>query len=159
MAHIWKKGALTTNPYYETAFQSAGITRDIITRAEIDQRIGERRQAVAAAPGYYRLGARALTLADITIARQILLDPTRRILEELLEHQPEQLEASELERLRDRLTLPIGVRASPRHLAFLLRAAQELAREFLLEQQPAEPPPYPVDLAIIPPFGFALEHA
>ena len=50
--NIWKKGPLTTNPYYETAFQALGITRDVTARAEIEQKVGERRRRVKMDYGY-----------------------------------------------------------------------------------------------------------
>ncbi|MFO1432354.1 MAG: hypothetical protein U1F76_19790 [Candidatus Competibacteraceae bacterium] len=158
--NIWKKGPLTTNPYYETAFQALGITRDVTARAEIDQKVGERRQAVTHVPGYYRLGKRALTPADVTTARQILFDPTRRMLEELLEHQPESLPVEALERFRSRLPMPPDwpeTLPPPQHLRFLLLAVQEFALEYLNNLPPVEVPPFPVNLDPIPPFGLLEE--
>ena len=156
--NIWKKGPLTTNPYYETAFQALGITRDVTARAEIEQKVGERRQAVAHVPGYYRLGKRALTQADVAKARQTLLDPTQRILEELLEHQPESPPIEALERFKSRLPKPPPdwpeTPPPPQHLQFLLLAVREYAREYLDNLPPVEVPAFPVDLRPIPPFGW-----
>lgn len=161
MKNIWKKGPLTTNPYYETAFQALGITRDVTARSEIAQKIEERRQAVAHVPGYYRLGKRALTQADVAKASQILLNPTERILEELLEHQPETPQTEALERFKSRLPpMPPDWPESPpppQHLRFLLLAVQEYAREYLDSLPPVEVPAFPVDLRPIPPFGWLEE--
>ncbi len=159
MTNIWKKGPLTTNPYYETAFQTLGITRDVTSRAEIRQRVEERRQAVRAVPGFYTLGERALAETDVTRASQILSEPTRRILEELLEHKPERLQVDEIERLRDKLKMPDWSEElpAPRHLKFLLRVVQELVLEYLKNLPPVENPPFPVDVNPIPPFGLKEE--
>jgi hypothetical protein len=162
MTNIWKKHLLTTtalaNPYHETAFQALGITRDVVSRAEISQKLEERRQAIEHKPGFYTLAERELTRFDVNNARQILFDPTRRILEELLEHKPERLEVGEIERIQARLTMPDppdgqDEAASSRRRAFLLRAVQEFARQYLENLPPVDVPPFPVDVAPIPPFG------
>lgn len=158
MSNIWKKGSLKINPYYETAFQVLGITRDVTSRTEIGQRVEERRQAVRNVSGFYTLGERALTETDITNASQILSDPTRRILEELLEHKPEQLPTEEIERIQARLNIPDWPeKPPPRHLKFLLRVVQELALEYLQNLPPIEVPPFPVNVNPIPPFGLLEE--
>lgn len=159
MTNIWKKGSLKTNPYYETAFQALGITRDIISLAEIGQKVEERRQAVKAMPGYYKLGERDLTQADITNARQILFNPTRRILEELLEHNPESLPVDEIERLQTRLKMPDWPETipPPRHMIFLLRVVQEFVLDYLRNLPAVDIPPFPIDVTPIPPFGLLEE--
>lgn len=159
MTNIWKKGPLTINPYYETAFQALGITRDVTSRAEIGQKIEERRQAVVMMPGFYKLGKRALTEPDVTNAGQIMSDPTRRILEELLEHKPERLQVDEIERLQARLPMPDwpDETPAPRHLKFLLRVVQEFALEYLENLPPVKVPPFPINVDPIPPFGLPEE--
>jgi hypothetical protein len=159
MTNIWKKGPITLNPYYETAFQSLGITRDVVSRREIGQKIEERRQAVRNVPDFYMLGERVLTETDITNAGQILSKPTRRILEELLEHKPERLQVDEIERLHARLKTPDWPEKPPppRHLKFLLRVIQELAVGFLENLPPVDVPPFPIDVKPIPPFGLPKE--
>ncbi len=160
--NIWKKGHLTTNPYYETAFQALGITRNVTSRVEIGQKVEERRQAVRNVPGFYKLGERDLAETDVTRASQILSDPTRRILEELLEHKPERLQVDEIESLRDKLKMPDlqdlpEAFPPPRHLKFLLRVVQELVLEYLKNLPPVEVPPFPVEVTPIPPFGLLEE--
>ncbi len=144
-----------TNPYYETAFQALGINRDVVSRPEIGQKVEERRQAARLMPGFYRLGERPLTDADVTQAAQILADPTRRMLEELLVHQPESLPVDELERLQKRLPQPDWPEElpPPRHLRFLVRVIQEMALDYLAQLPPVGLPPDPINLNTIPPFG------
>ena len=161
MTNIWKKGPLTTNPYYETAFQAVGITREVTRQAEIRQRVEERRQAVRNVPGFFTMGDRPLAETDLTNAGQILADPTRRILEELLEHHPEHFPVEELERIRGKLKMPDWPEQppSPRHLKFLLRVVQEMVLDYLQNLPPVEVPPFPVDVTLIPPFGLPEEVA
>lgn len=153
--NIWLRGSIQTNPYDETAFQALGINRDVVARLEIGQRVEERRQAARLMPGFYRLGERPLTDPDVTQAAQILADPTRRILEELLVHKPEALPLEELERLQTRLPQPDWPEElpPPRHLQFLVRVIQEMALDTLAQLPPVGVPPYPVNLDTIPPFG------
>jgi DNA-binding transcriptional ArsR family regulator len=154
MLNVWRRGPLTRNPYHETAFKTLGLPPEA-TRAEIDQRAGERQAAVAAVPDRYRLGERFLTAADVTQARAVLLDPTRRLIEELLEHTTEILPREELERALARLPVPDWTAESPgpHSLAFLGCAAQDLALDFLRGLPLTEPPPFPVDARLVPPFG------
>lgn len=154
MTNIWRRGPVLANPYHANAFRALGITRDIVARAEIDQKVAERRQAVNHVPGYYILRANPLTQADITSARQTFFDPTRRILEELLEHQPERPEVSELTALGARLQPPDWPEDAPlRNLSFLLRAVQQLALDYARRLPPVAVPAFPVDLRPIPPGG------
>jgi hypothetical protein len=153
--NIWLKGSVKTNPYYETAFQALGISRDVVSRAEIGQKVEEKRQAVRLMPGFFKLGERPLTDPDVTQAGQILADPTRRMLEELLVHKPETLPVDELDRLEARLPQPDWPEElpPPRHLRFLLRVIQEMALDALANLPPVDPPPFPINLDTIPPFG------
>jgi hypothetical protein len=159
MTNIWKKSSLSINPYHETAFKALGLTRENISRAEMDQRVEERRQAVRNVPGYHLLGERPLIQADITSARQILFDSTRRMLEELLEHKPERLKVDEIERAHARLKMPDSPNdAEPVcRFAFLSRVVQDLALSHLKGLPPVEIPAFPVDLHGIPPFGLPGE--
>jgi hypothetical protein len=155
MANIWYRGSVTVNPYHENAFKAIGMRRDVVAPDQVSQKVEERRQAVQAVPGVLKLAGRDLTQADITAARQVLFDPNRRMLEELLEHQPEAFPADELKRILSRLSAPGWPQEPPpiRSLAFLLRVVQDLVIQFAEELPPIEPPPYPVDTTPIPPFG------
>jgi hypothetical protein len=153
MTNIWKRGSIARNPYHETAFKALGLTPEVTSRAAIASRVEERLRAVRRVPGFYALGERDLTEADVLEARRILFDPTRRILEELLEHKREAPELEELERFRKRLEMPPPVPAAPPNVVFLRRAVQALARACLNDRQLVEVPPHPVDPDPIPPFG------
>lgn len=159
MVNIWKKGTITTNPYRETAFQALGITRDVVSRAEIGRKVEERRQAIKNVPGHFSINSRPLTQTDITNAREILFNPTRRILEELLEHKPEHPQVEEIERLRERLPKPGWSEEipMPQRLAFLVPVILDFVKELLENLPPVEVPPFPIDLQLIPPFGFPRE--
>jgi hypothetical protein len=156
MTNIWKtKGPVTSNPYHQTAFKAIGMNRSVVAPDQVAQIIEQRRQALRAMPGVFKFDSRELTQADITMARQILLDPHQRMLEELLEHQPEEFPTDELDRLYARL-VSLGWEMPPPdqpNAKFLLRVAQELAHQFADELPLTDPAPYPVDSDLIPPFG------
>lgn len=156
MTNIWKKkGPITSNPYHQAAFKAVGMSRSVIAPDQVAQVIEQRRQALRAIPGAFQFDGRELTQSDITAARQILLDPNQRMLEELLEHQPEEFPSDELDRLYTRLVSLDWDMPPPNqpNTKFLLRVAQELARQFADELPLADPAPYPVDGDLIPPFG------
>lgn len=158
MRNIWwnpSKGPVTDNPYYQTAFQILGLDPDVTSLDQISQVVEQRRQIVRTMPGVLKIGGRDLTQADITAARQVLLDANSRVLEELLTHASEPFPGDELERIGERLIEPDWPKQRPlvRSFAFLLRAVQALAKQFAAELNPVPVPPYPIDATLVPPFG------
>ena len=155
MTNIWNRGSVTINPYHENAFKAIGMRRDVVAPDQVSQKVEERRQAVQVLPGVFKFAGRELTQADITRARQVLFDPNQRMVEELLEHQPEVFPGDDLERILTHLAAPDWPQEPPplRSLAFLLRVVQDLAVQFAGDLPPIEVPPYPVDTTPIPPFG------
>jgi hypothetical protein len=156
MSNIWLKGSLSTNPYYENAFQIAGLWRDVVDRLLIQTAIVNRKQGLRVmGPEHYPLGRRFLESNDLNLAEDILLDANRRILEELLEHAPEHLPTGQIERFLARLTVPPPVgELTIRHLVFMERVVQALAQELLVNLPVADVPPWPIDLTPITPFGW-----
>jgi hypothetical protein len=152
---IWKKGTITTNPYRETAFQALGISTGVVSRAELGRKLEERRQAVRNVPGHFRLGSRPLTQTDITNAREILFDPTRRILEELLEHRPEKPQVEDIEQFREHLDKQNWPEEFPMEqgLFFLAPLIIDIAVELMESLTPVDVPPPSLDVTLIQPFG------
>ncbi len=151
----WKKGTVTTNPYKETAFKALGISTGVVSRAEIGRRIEERRQAVRSVPGHFRLGSRPLTQTDITNAGEILFNPTRRILEELLEHRPEKPRVRDIQRFREYLDKQNWSEEFPPPPGLLSLAPFiiGIALQLLESLAPVDVPPPPVEVELIPPYG------
>ncbi len=155
---LWtEKGPVSVNPYDLSAFKAAGVPPDLMQPEQINQMIEQRRQAVQVMPGRIIFAGRPLTLADLTAARRLLLDPNQRMLESLLEHTPESFPAEELEVLRERMrNLPVDLPAAAveeRLPGVLVRLTQTLACSFAAELPAIEVPARPVDLDPIPPFG------
>lgn len=152
---LWKKGTITTNPYRETAFQALGISTAVVSRAEIGRKLEERRQAARNVPGHFCLGDRPLTQTDITTAREILFDPTRRILEELLEHRPEKPRVEDIEQFREHLDKQTRTEGFPMEPGLFSLAPRiiDMAVELMENLPPAEVPPPALDVTLIPPFG------
>jgi hypothetical protein len=154
MANIFRREDLALSPYRRTAFKALGLTANQVDRASIVHAAEARRQAVTHVPGYHQLGGRPLTLADINRAEEALLDPNRRVIEELLEHAPEQPVVDQLQVMASRLEAPdwpVPFRA-PRQPGILALVAQELVRNQLLALPSPDLPPFPIDTSPIPPF-------
>jgi hypothetical protein len=150
MPSIWKRASVTINPYRVTAFKALGVlmNTEVLAPAEIDAIAGQQKAGIGDNLGVYRFGEEFLEEKHITQALEILLNPTRRILEELLEHQPEAFPADDLERFKQRLQRPPWPDSPPEveNFSFLLRVVQDLARQFASELPPVYPSPFPVDL-------------
>lgn len=155
LKNIWIKGSVLTNPYHETAFQLLGITRDITSRKIIAQKMEDRKQAIRTMNGFYRVGNRPLTEADVTHAGSILFDPVARAFESVLEHKPESLHLDALKRFGENLKMPIFPEKRPSicHLKGLAHTMRELALDYIDKLDPVEIPPFPLVLRPVPPFG------
>lgn len=153
MTNIWRREPLKLNPYYRTAFQALGITRDETSLHEIEAVIQDRLDAVECAPDLYRLGDEPLTPSDIVGAREWLFDPNKRALQALLSHRPEGVPTANMEPIWERLLDAIRGAEEDASLAFLQVVIQAETAAMVAEAGPVDVPPYPVDLALIPPFG------
>jgi hypothetical protein len=109
-----------------------------------------------ALPGQRKIAGKVVEEADVTAASQILMDPSKRILEELLTHQPEQLPVSELQRFQTIFSLTDPQEASVlpiRHLHFF-----QLLIPSLIDFYMATLPPVDFSLPteegpLVPPYG------
>lgn len=130
------------------------MNTDVLSPTDVEGIAGQQKNTIRDNPGIYRFGDESLEEEHITKALEILLNPTRRILEELLEHPPETLPTDELERFKQRFQLPSWPDSPPEaeNLSFLLRVVQDLACQFINELPPVNPSPFPVDLTPLAPF-------
>lgn len=156
MASIWKQTSVTINPYRVTAFKALGVlmNTEVLSPAEIDGIAGQQKDAIRDNPGVYKFGEEFLEEKHITQALEILQNPTRRMLEELLEHHPEPLPTDDLERFKQRLQPPTWPDSPPEaeNLSFLLHVVQDLARQLASELPPMYPSPFPVNITPLAPF-------
>jgi hypothetical protein len=154
---IWLRGSLLVNPYYRTAFRVARVPREVTRHRTVVQLIGQTRQLVNADPSAHSIGGDPVRASEINAAEQVLLDPVRRILEELLEHAAEK---PPLERARQLLReaagameAPAGPAAGPLNWKALGLLGPALIDE-LLRTVPGPGPSFgALELDTPPPFG------
>lgn len=155
--NVWSRGPVTHNPYTRTAFRVARVPREVVRRRTVVQLIGQTKQLVDSDPERHRIGGRAVTPAEINAAEQILLDPGRRVLEELLEHAAEELlldrikalDRAAAEAMRDDDQEPLPVT----NLSGLASWGSDLVEQFLDAVPGADPSLGALELRLVPPFG------
>jgi hypothetical protein len=153
--NLWRRRPLTENPYDWTAFQIVDLSPDVVGRRAINATVANARKVLQALPGQRRIAGKAIDQADLTAASQILTDPNKRLIEELLEHHPEEPQTAELQRFQSILTLTDATASNAlpiRHLRFL-----QLLILSLLEAATAQLPPVHLPLPTedpthVPPF-------
>jgi len=91
--NVWRRGPLSRNPYYHTAFRLARVPRETTDRTLIVELVSQTRQLAEAVPDAHSIRGKPVADSEINRAELVLLDPRQRILEELLEH-PESLPAA-----------------------------------------------------------------
>ncbi len=155
--NVWRRGSLTENPYYRTAFRVGRVPRDVVRHRTVVQLLGQTRRIVAADPQAHTVHSEPVTDAMLNAAEQVLLDPKQRIVEELLEHAPEE---PPLERVRQLAQQAAALLAAdddgppvPGNLEVLRPWAGALVEQFL-EAVPGPDPSFgALELDLVPPFG------
>lgn len=131
--NLWTRGTVTQNPYSRHAFKVARVSREVLKRRIMIQMIGQTRRLVASDPLSHAINGRPVTAEELNQCESVLLDPARRILEELLTH-------------------AAGPPAPPR-VAELAEACRALAAAPDGEIPPGCASIGACELAIAPPFG------
>ena len=159
--NIWRRTSLTENPYYRTAFRLARVPREVVRHKLIVQIIGQTRRTVCADPQAHVVAGEPVTEAMINAAEAILLDPQKRIAEELLEHAAEKPALEPVRKLLAEVdaalagdeadTLPVV------NLDALRPWTTSLVRQFLSTQSVPDPSFGARELELIPPFGRTQE--
>lgn len=153
----WRGGVLSENPYSRTAFRIARVPRDVVKRRTVISLVAQTRQLIEADAAAHTIGGRAVSTADVNRAESILLDPTRRIQEELLEHAPERLSTSRFTALADEVIRGLApaeaATSKVTNLDGLSVALPRLVADFL-DATPADHPSFgALELTLVPPCG------
>lgn len=167
--NIWRREGrpVDENPYPSNAFQMARLPRRITVRKQVVQVITSTRRIIQTDPDRHQIEGRPVTLADLNTAEAILLDPERRILEELLEHVEEkpplehlQALAQEVESSLNRqepLVMDPEYLSRPGSREILQRWARQLLRQALEAEIQPDPSFGALETALVPPFGWQEE--
>lgn len=155
--NIWRRGPLNRNPYYRTAFRVAGVSRETVRHRTIVQRISQTRRVVRTDPQQHTVNNEPVTDAEINAAEQILLDPKKRILEELIHHAAEKPPIDRLRRLAQEVAKLMGGgeegESAFTNPEWLRCWAQSLVQQFLDEAPGPDPSLGAPELEIVPPVG------
>lgn len=159
--NVWRRGSLTQNPYARTAFRVARVPREVVRHRTVVELIVQTRQLVGADPKAHTIGGRPVDLAEINAAEQVLLDPRKRILEELLEHATERPPLQRVRKLAreaaEAMASDGGGRLAVTNLSGLEPWVGRLVRQFL-DGLPAPDPSFgALEMDVPPPFGDPAE--
>lgn len=155
MTNPWRPRPVTENTYYRTAFRVARVRRDMVERATIAQRIGQTRNLVQD-PQAHTISGIPVNQSEINEAEKVLLSPGLRVLEELLEHAPEEPPLEEVKKLADQVRQSAPVNEDPltvANLEGLLPWVRELAMRQVEHSPPLDPLFGAAELGLTPPFG------
>jgi hypothetical protein len=153
----WRRGPVTTNPYWQSAFRITRTAREITQQRTLVQRITETRSILRTNPAAHTVQGKSVTQEQLNAAEKTLLDPQTRILEELLHHRTERPPLDQIRRLLGELT-PSPDDQTPRTDGFSCPLLVELLMNHLvsrfLETVEAPHPSFGAsELLISPPFG------
>jgi hypothetical protein len=158
---IWRRAPLTQNPYKRTAFRVARVACEITRRRNIVALIGQTRRLIATDPASHVIDGQPVLMTELGLAEQILLDPQKRIAEELLEHAAEKLPFERITELiaeADEMLAEPGSENPPlTNLEGLKPWVKQLVLQFVALSRESEFPLGALELDIVPPFGSGEE--
>lgn len=145
------------NPYIRTAFRVARVPREALRRTTIIQLIEQTRRIIQANPSAHTIMGESVTGAENNQAKKILLDPRKRIIEELLHHAREAVPLDQVRKLAGRIVSEMTVEEAEELPVTNLKGLESWARimvERFLEDNPCQDPSFgSLEMGIIPPFG------
>ncbi len=155
--NLWRNGPIYQNPYYRTAFRIGRVPREMSRHRTLVKCIGQTRKIVNNTPDRHVVNGEPVSMAELNSAEEILLDPLRRIREELLHHATEpppiqrikQLAEQILESLSEVADNPLEIR----DFSWIDEWTAHLSERSLDDQPLTEQAFGPDELEIAPPFG------
>lgn len=155
--NLWRQGPLNRNPYRATAFRLTRVPREVVDRSMVVELVGQTRQTSHADPSAHTVDGHPVSESDLNQAELVVLDPQRRLLEELLEHPLDGVGAdrfSDLAREAARLmagdpTAPLGWTGGKA----LAEWTTEFGCRFLAQAEPSDPTFGSAELDLVPPWG------
>jgi hypothetical protein len=155
--NVFRQGPVTQSPYQRTAFRVGRVPKEVVRHRAVVQMLAQTRQLVGDRPDQHTIAGRAVTLAELNAAEQVLLKPERRILEELLEHAAEKPPLERIKQLskeaRRALAEGRGDWQAVRTLEALRPWSAALVRCFLDSVPGPDPALGALELDLVPPFG------
>ncbi len=159
--NIWRRGSLSKNPYYRTAFCVARVSCETTRHRTIVQLIGQTRRIVNTNLQAHMIKAEPVSDAEINTAEQILLDPKQRIVEELLQHTTEKPPLARIHRLVKKVTESMtseNIEQLPvTNFGGLQTWARSLVHQFINGKSDTKSSFGAFELNVAPPFGDLTE--
>ena len=154
---LWRRGSLTTNPYLRTAFRVIKAPREATRTVTLAQLAGQAKHIAASNPQARSILGEPVTLEEINKAESIILDPQRRILEELLVHTTERIPMKRMRQLAQAAAKAMAVDGDsmppPSNMAGLVSWMDDLVREYQAKLEPSSPLLGAAEMTLVPPFG------
>jgi hypothetical protein len=154
--NIWRRGSLTENPYYRTAFQVARVPPEVVQHRTLVSMIGQTRRLIHGDPRAHVIQGEPVTDAAVNVAEGVLLDARQRIVEELLEHATEEPPLDGVRRLAQEVGARLaGTQTGPLPVtnpAGLYRLADCLVGQFAAAAI-GQASLGTLELELVPPFG------
>ena len=153
----WSRGPITRNPYLRNAFRAARVPREIVRRRTLVHLISQTKRIVNTDPDLHAIRGEPVTQAEINQAEAIVLDPQKRILEELLVHAAETPPMKRIRQLAKQAAAAMTPGADGPSVAPDERSLgpwiPDLVRQYLDTAPPADPLFGAPELDVVPPFG------
>ena len=154
---VWRRGPVTKNPYLRTAFRVLKASREVTGTTTLVRLISQAENIAATNPRARSIRGEPVTLEEISSAQTTILDPEKRILEELLVHATERPSTKRLKQLARMAAEAMAEdeEAPPRitNWKALRPWLDDLMRQCLADATPAEPIFGAMELAPVPPLG------
>jgi len=152
--NVWRRGPLAQNPYLRTAFRVCRVPREITRRPTLLQMLTQTRNVTRADPTAHTIDGQPVTQEQLNVAEKILLDPTRRIAEELLHHATRTLPLKQVRELAERCARAMLEETPDAAAGVNLRGLESWLADLVAQGVAASDPSFgALELTLDPPFG------
>ncbi len=155
--NVWMKKAITDNPYYRTAFRLTKVSRELVQHKTVVKQISRTKTIIDVNPQAHVINGQEASHAEINAAEEIIMNPEKRMYEELLEHASEKLNMKAIKNLIEEINILLEPDALDElqisSLNFLKAWAQHLMLEYVENTQEETASFGYLEMKVIPPFG------
>jgi len=154
---IWNIESITINPYHKTAFKIARVSREIENHRAMVQLIGQTKRIIKHDPKSHQVNNQPVNESQINKAESILLNPKKRIIEELLFHATESQPINHVTKSYSDIKKLLNINKDSNFLLqntqFLKSFGKYFATRFVEEKQLPHLSFGALEMRIVPPFG------
>jgi hypothetical protein len=155
--NVWMQRAITSNPYDRNAFRVTKVPKELVKHRTVIGQITRTKKIIDADSQAHKINEKEVSHAEINAAEEIILDPEKRIYEELLEHSTEKLKMKDVKKLIGEINMLLesdaGEKPPVSNFNFLKIWAMHLVIEHASVFQDTSPSFGALEMKAIPPFG------